>query len=229
MHKLEDPGLFITRKRKKWKFAHFQSYSNCFEYARGADPLGVQKGLRQYLTAKKPLILEIAAGNAQFSLTLAKKHPECNFIAIDIKSDRLYTSAKQALEEGVSNIAFLRMSIHELEKVFLKDSIDKIWLTFPDPFPRDRSAKHRLTHPSFLQQYRNILSTSGILHFKTDNRDLFLWSLEQLVAEEWQFSELTFDLHESELSDEYKVKTYYEQKFMAEGFPINLITVISQK
>ncbi len=221
MQNLPNDGLFITRKRKKWKFAHFDSYANCFSYMRGGDPKIIQKALKQYFKTQCPLILELAAGNAQFSLQLAKKYPNFNFIAIDIKSDRLYTSAKQALEEGVNNIAFIRMSIHEISNVFTKNSVDTIWLTFPDPFMRKRSIRRRLSHPIFLRQYRDVLIDKGLLKFKTDNRDLFLWSLEQLVAENWLLHELTFDLHESNLPDDYKYKTYYEQKFIDEGSSIN--------
>ncbi len=216
----------ISRKRKKYKFAHFDGYSNTASHARVDDPVAVKEKLSPWLDSTKPLILEIAAGNAQFSLALAKKYPDCNFIAIDIKSDRLYTSAKQALEEGVNNIAFLRMSLHELERVFPANSIDTIWLTFPDPFLRKRSVRRRLSHEQFLRQYRSILKDTGKLKFKTDSRDLFLWSLEQLVAAKWKISELSFDLHESDLPDDYKIMTYYESKFTAEDIPINYGTFI---
>jgi len=229
MKDLEVEGLYITRKRKKWKFAHFDSYVNCFSHARTDSPDITKQALESYLPVGQPLVLEIAAGNAQFSLQLAKKYPDHNFIAIDIKSDRLYTSAKQALEEGVSNIAFLRMSMHELEHIFSEQSVKVIWLTFPDPFMRKRSIRRRLSHPLFLRKYRDILKDTGLLKFKTDNRDLFLWSLEQFVAENWIFAELTFGLHESALSDDYKIMTYYEQKFTAEGIPINLVSLATHK
>lgn len=226
MHTLENNGLYITRKRKLWKFAHFDSYPNCFEHSRDDDPTIAWQGLSEYLPKDKPLTLELAAGNAQFSLNLAKKYPDQNFIAVDIKSDRLYTSAKQALEEGVTNIAFIRMSIYELGKVFPKNSAATIWLTFPDPFMRSRSKRRRLSHPLFLKQYSEILGKSCELKFKTDNRELFLWSLEQFVAEKWQFKELTFDLHESELSDDYKIMTHYETRFTGQGIPTNYCTVL---
>ena len=225
MKLLENNGLYITRKRKLWKFAHFNSYPNCFSHAREDNGHKTYEDILSYFPRSerghRKLVLEIAAGNAQFSYQLAKKYPEMNFIAVDIKSDRLYTSAKQALEEGVENIAFVRMSIHELYRVFATKSVETIWLTFPDPYMRKRSIRRRLSHSLFLRQYREILTDTGSLKFKTDNRELFLWSLEQLVAEKWHFKELTFDLHESDLSEDYKIMTYYEKKFMAEGFAIN--------
>lgn len=247
VNQLPKDGLVITRKRKKWKFAHFDSYANCFSHGRQADPKVTQKELKTFFAKNRPLILELAAGNAQFSLELARRHPEYNFVAIDSKSDRLYTSAKQALKEGVGNIAFLRCHLERseakpkdlrqisrqarndrrgmLEEIFGKNSVDKIWLTFPDPFPRERSAKHRLSHPGFLRSFSTILKKTGSLKFKTDNRDLFTWSLEQFVAEKWQFQELSFDLHESDLSDEYKIKTYYEEKFTQRGIPTNFCSL----
>lgn len=228
MNTLPNDGLYITRKRKKWKFAHFDSYTNCFTHPRGSDGKNTFNTIRSYFSnseyKNRKMIIELAAGNAQFSFELAKRHPDCDFVAIDIKSDRLYTSAKQALLEGVQNIAFLRMGIDELAAVFPDNTVDEIWLTFPDPFPKDRSAKHRLSHSSFLRQYCSILKEAGILKFKTDNRELFLWSLEQLVAEKWYISELSFDLHESDLLEDYKIKTYYEQKFTSRGIPTNYTT-----
>jgi tRNA (guanine-N7-)-methyltransferase len=221
---LSKKGLMVMRRRKKWKFAHFNAYPNCFQLDK-ESPKDLLKQVKKYLPKNQPFALELAAGNAQFSLELARCHPQQNYIAIDIKSDRLYTSAKKALEEEIANIAFIRMPIALIGEVFGKNSVDEIWLTFPDPFPRKRSAKHRLTHLSFLQQYRNILKNTAKLKFKTDNRGLFLWSLEQLVADKWQFLELTFDLHESDLADDYKIKTAYETRFMAQGLPINFVSV----
>jgi tRNA (guanine-N7-)-methyltransferase len=232
VYTLENNGLYITRKRKLWKFAHFDSYPNCFEHKRGDTGEATYQNIYSYFPrserGKRRLVLELAAGNAQFSFQLAKKYPEYDFVAVDIKSDRLYTSAKQALEEGVKNIAFVRMSIYELEKVFPNHSVDTIWLTFPDPFMRKRSIRRRLSHPLFLQQYRTILSDTGELKFKTDNRDLFLWSLEQFVAKKWKFQELTFDLHESDFSEDYKIMTHYETKFNAQGIPINFCSVTQE-
>lgn len=233
METLPNDGLYITRKRKLWKFAHFDSYANCFSHAREQDGQKTYRDISSYFARpereeehqERKIVLEIAAGNAQFSFQLAKKYPEVNFIAVDIKSDRLYTSAKQALEEGVKNIAFVRMSINEIDNVFPKNSVETIWLTFPDPFMRKRSIRRRLSHSAFLSRYQSLLEDTGKLKFKTDNRDLFLWSLEQFVASKWQFEELTFDLHESNFPDDYKIKTYYETKFMNEGFAINYCAV----
>ncbi len=223
----KDPhlDLVITRKRKLYKFAHFSSFANTFEFARGDEKYSLELDLEVWFASHKKRVLEIAAGNAQFSLELARRHPDINFVAADIKSDRLYTSAKQALNEEVKNIAFVRINMQELCNAFNADYFDKIWLTFPDPFLRSRSVRRRLTHPAFLKLYDKLLVDEGSLNFKTDSRDLFLWSLEQLVKEDWQIKELSFDLHESDLPADYKIMTHYEEKFTREDIPINYVTL----
>jgi tRNA (guanine-N7-)-methyltransferase len=217
----------ITRKRKKFKFAHFNAWPNCFTH----DPKNSQQ-TRDFLersargrTLGKDLVVELAAGTALFSVEMAKRNPDKHFVAIDIKSDRLYTGAKLAQEEKIDNVTFVRGHINELEHMFEKDSVDTVWLTFPDPFPRKRSAKHRLTHPTFLCSFKKILKSSGEMKFKTDNRELFLWSLEQLVSAKWYINELSFDLHESTLPEDYKIMTSYEQRFTKQDIPINFATL----
>ncbi len=246
--------LFITRKRKKWKFAHFDQWSNCMQ-ASDVKP----GGLSNYFDTHQPLIVEVGAGTADLSCKLARLYPERNFIAIDVKSDRLYAGAKAAQQDDLRNILFVRAQLRQVRELFEPGSIDELWVTFPDPFPRVRQAKHRLTHPAFLRVYGELLKDGtpgarpsssqrpsaqtapqsagnadvvltkvqhrpGILRFKTDNRELFLWSLEQLVAEGWVIRELAFDLHKSDLPDDYKATTYYERKFMAHDISINYVS-----
>lgn len=216
--------LFITRKRKLWKFAHFDQWPNCFQ-AEQITPVFWKK----HFTDDKPLVVEIGAGTADLSVELARRHKDKNFVAIDVKSDRLYTGAKVALNEPIENIVFVRAQLRQLSELFAPGSIDELWITFPDPFPRDRQAKHRLTHQNFLKAYEKLLSPTGRVKFKTDNRELFLYSLEQLVAEKWYLHELSFDLHESELPADYKITTAFERKFLAQEIPINFVTAERSK
>lgn len=218
---METERLFITRKRKKWKFAHFNQWPNCFQ----ADTLTATTW-QDFFTHQQPLVVEIGAGTADLSLGMARQRQDELFVAVDIKSDRLYTGAKAALEEKQKNIAFLRAPVTRVEDFFAAGSIKELWITFPDPFPRKRQAKHRLTHSAFLRQYQKLLADDGLLHFKTDNRELFLWSLERLVGAGWQCTELSFDLHESELNSKYKITTAYERRFMVEGISINFVTAL---
>lgn len=211
--------FFITRKRKKWKFAHFAEWPNCFE-TRDIKP----EHWAEYFKNSKPLVIEVGAGTADLSVGLSKLHQEQNFVALDVKADRLYTGAKVALQRDQENLAFVRAHANQLMEVFESKSVQEIWVTFPDPFPRKRQAKHRLTHAHFLGIYSQLLSDDGVLRLKTDNRPLFLWSLEQLVAEGWDIKELSFNLHESNLPFDYKITTFYERKFLDEGIDINYVS-----
>lgn len=206
-------NLYITRKRMKWKFWHFNEWPNCWQ----ADEV-TPKIIAEF-TGKSHLTIEVGAGTADLGVELARRYPKVHFVACDIKSDRLYIGAKQALAEKLDNIRFLRMNMRQLPEVFPSKGANSIWVTFPDPFPRKKSAKHRLMHPHFLIMYQKILKPSGKLYFKTDNQSLFDWSLEQLEAEGWQIKEMSRDLHSSDLSDDYKITTKYERRFMADGLP----------
>lgn len=223
---MSDPfkHLIISRKRKKYKFAHFDSYPNCFNFTDKEEANVKPTLLWKFLDLKKPLVVELAAGNGQFSMELARRHPDKNFVAVDIKSDRLYSSARKAVEDALDNLAFVRLRIDDINQLFKDRIVDELWLTFPDPHPKKRSAKHRLTHPKYLAMYETMLKRGAKLHYKTDNLPLFQWSLEQFVATGWQLSELSFDLHDSDLAGDYKIKTYYEERFTEQGIPTNYCT-----
>lgn len=196
--------FIITRKRKKYKFALFANSPLCFEYDEWDRSFSAD-------------VVEIGAGTGQFIVELATRYPELQHVAVDVKADRLQKGAREAEDRGVGNVRFLRARADQLVEVFQPNSINEIWLTFSDPFPRSRSAGRRLTHPNFLAQYRQLLATAGLLKIKHDNPDFFQWTLEQLVADKWCINELSFDLHESELSMDYKILTPYEERWLGEG------------
>jgi tRNA (guanine-N7-)-methyltransferase len=158
-----------------------------------------------------------------FSVELAARYPDKLFAAIDVKADRLQKGAYIALEKGLDNIYFIRARADQISDLFALSTLVNIWVTFPDPFPKKRAAGRRLTHPYFLRRYAQLLQPGGELLFKHDDRDFFRWSLEQLVAEKWQITELSFDLYESSLDDEYKITTTYEQRWLNEGKAINFV------
>lgn len=211
-----DPDQFIiTRKRKKYKFAKFANAANCFEFDEWSRETPVD-------------VVEIGAGTGLFCVELAARHPETVFAAIDVKADRLQKGAYEALERGLDNVCFIRARADQIDELFEPNSLSVIWLTFSDPFPKKRSAGRRMTHPTFLQKYATLLCSepsleqreheqAGRLLIKHDNPDFFQWTLEQLVAEGWHIDELSFDLHESDLSDDYKLLTTYEQRWLGEG------------
>lgn len=210
-----DPDDFvITRKRKKYKFAKFSNAANCFEFNEWKE---------QAID-----VVEIGAGTGLFSVELAARHPEISFVAVDVKADRLQKGAYEAIERGITNISFVRARADQIDELFSPHSVETIWLTFADPFPKKRSAGRRMTHPTYLAKYANLLrqgltltrgdkSDYAGLCIKHDNPEFFNWSLEQLVRENWSLLELSFDLHESELHDEYKITTTYEKRWLGEG------------
>lgn len=216
MSELLNPDDFvIVRKRKKYKFAKFHNAENCFEFDEWRD----------FYQQRQPSVsrLEIGAGTGLFSVELAARYPDKLFAAIDVKADRLQKGAYIALERGLKNIYFIRARADQIGDLFALSTLVNIWVTFPDPFPKKRAARRRLTHPYFLRRYAQLLQPGGELLFKHDDRDFFCWSLEQLVAEKWQITELSFDLHESSLDDEYKIMTTYEQRWLNEGKAINFV------
>lgn len=216
MSELLNPDDFvIVRKRKKYKFAKFHNAENCFEFDEWRD----------FYQQRQPSVsrLEVGAGTGLFSVELAARYPDKLFAAIDVKADRLQKGAYIALERGLKNIYFIRARADQIGDLFALSTLVNIWVTFPDPFPKKRAAGRRLTHPYFLRRYAQLLQPGGELLFKHDDRDFFCWSLEQLVAEKWQITELSFDLHESSLDDEYKITTTYEQRWMNEGKAINFV------
>ena len=216
MSELLNPDDFvIARKRKKYKFAKFHNAENCFEFDEWRD----------FYRQRQPGVsrLEVGAGTGLFSVELAARYPDKLFAAIDVKADRLQKGAYIALERSLKNIYFIRARADQIGDLFALSTLVNIWVTFPDPFPKKRAAGRRLTHPYFLRHYAQLLQPGGELLFKHDDRDFFCWSLEQLVAEKWQITELSFDLHESSLDDEYKIMTTYEQRWLNEGKAINFV------
>ncbi len=210
----------IVRKRKQYRFALFHNAENCFELEQWRPMQGLVIG-------DGKLVVEIGAGTGLFLVELARLHPEQTYVALDVKADRLQKGARQALELGLSNIYFVRARADQLLEVVDSHTVDDIWLTFSDPFPKKRDAKRRLTYAAFLEIYKNALVLKNAhLNIKTDSHQLFDWSLEQLIATKWQLEELSFDLHESELPNEYKIMTTYERRWRAEGLPIYFASAV---
>lgn len=208
-----DPNQFvIARKRKKYRFALFANAPNCFE-------LDAWQNLHQDSPSAKWTV-EVGAGTALFSVELAARYPERSFIALDVKADRLQKGAHEAMECGLDNIYFVRARADQLLDVVKPSSVHEIWLTFSDPFPKKRDAKRRLSSPVFLKLYGQALLPQGVVKMKTDSHELFDWSLEQFVANGWRVQELSYDLHDSVLSNDYKIMTTYEQKWLGQGLTI---------
>ena len=171
-----------------------------------------------------PLVLELACGKGDYAVALAKKFPGINFIGIDSKGARIYTGAKKALEEQINNVAFARMKIENISHFFTPGEVDEIWITFPDPFPRKKDAKRRLTSQKFLDSYRAISKTNALLHFKTDDLPLFQFTKEMLDENQWKMIYFSEDIYSAPLRyEELDIQTYYEKKHLADGRKINYL------
>ncbi len=167
-----------------------------------------------------PIHLEIGMGKGKFLMTLAAMHPEINYVGIEKFSSVLVRALEKRAEFEGDNVFFLRMDAENLPDVFAPGEVDQIYLNFSDPWPKERHAKRRLTSREFFKRYDKVLKADGKVIFKTDNRPLFDFSLEEVPEAGWKLENYTFDLHNSEYV-EGNVMTEYETKFVAEGKPIN--------
>ncbi len=169
---------------------------------------------------ENPIHIEVGMGKGQFIITLAENNPDINYIGIEKYSSVLVRAIEKQEEKQLPNLFFIRMEAENIADVFEKNEVSQIYLNFSDPWPKDRHAKRRLTSVQFLERYEKILKTKGHVIFKTDNRDLFDFSLEQeKEAPHWTLLNYTFDLHNSQYV-EGNVMTEYESRFVAKGNPI---------
>src|SRR5690606_32701964 len=150
-----------------------------------------------------------------YTVNLAKLFPERNFIGVDYKGNRIWRGAKTALEEGIANVAFLRIQIETILDYFAPGEVSAIWITFPDPQPQRSREKKRLTHPVFLAKYRQLMAPTGVMHPTSDNGGLYDYTLEQLAGRQLPIHALTADLYHADLADGVlSIKTYSERKYL---------------
>ena len=165
-----------------------------------------------------PVHLEIGCGKGDFVVGMAKQNPDINFVAIEKVEDVLVMAMEKALDASLENVAFISADAENIENVFEKGEIRRIYLNFSDPWKKSKQAKRRLTHKNFLDRYKNILSPGDFIWFKTDNKDLFEFSLNSIAAENYKLQNITFNLHESKF--EGNIMTEYEKRFTELGMPI---------
>lgn len=168
-----------------------------------------------------PIRIEIGMGKGKFITTLAQQNPEINYIGIEKYSSVLIRAVEKCEELDVPNLRFIRMEAEYICDVFEEGEIDRIYLNFSDPWPKDRHAKRRLTSKQFFDRYNVVLKKDGIVEFKTDNDLLFQFSIEQVPEAGWKLKEQTWDLHHDARLMEGNVMTEYESKFSAMGNPIH--------
>ena len=173
------------------------------------------------------LTLEVGCGKGEYTVGLAQRHPGRNFLGLDIKGERIWMGSSRAAEMGLTNVGFVRMRAEALAAQFGPGELDEIWITFPDPRPRDRDIKRRLTSPRFLGLYEQLLIPGGLLHLKTDNERLFEFTLETLASRPGTTVErFTRDLYAEtapEFIEAQAIQTNFEGKYRAIGVPIKYV------
>ena len=171
------------------------------------------------------LRLEVGMGKGQFIMEQARRHPEVNFIGIEMYSSVLIRALQKMEEEELPNLKFLRIDARTLPECFAQGEVDRIYLNFSDPWPKDRHAKRRLTSRQFLARYDQVLKSDRIIEFKTDNRPLFDFSLEEAKEANWHIDLCTYDLHHEEELMQDNIMTEYEARFSAQGNPIHKMII----
>ncbi len=184
------------------------------------DPEQYKGSMKGLFGNNNPLYIEIGMGKGRFIMELAALHPEINYIGIEKYSSVLLRAIQKMEKNELPNLKFIRMDAEDILEVFDQEEVDKIYLNFSDPWPKDRHAKRRLPSKEFLARYDVILKKEGRLEFKTDNKDLFDFALEQLPLAGWEAEKVTFDLHHDEEMIQGNIMTEYEEKFSALGNPI---------
>ena len=191
-----------------------------------------QRGCWQQVFGNKhPIYIEIGMGKGRFIMEMAKLHPNINFIGIERYSSVLLRAIEKYDTEEykeLKNVRFVCMDARCVEDVFAENEVARIYLNFSDPWPKARHAKRRLTSTDFLERYEKILKPGGLLEFKTDNTELFNFSLEQIKEGGWILQNFTYDLHHHEEMSRGNVMTEYEEKFSAKGNPINKLIAVRQ-
>ena len=214
-------------KGKLEKFAEMETFENVFQF-----PFRVMENTTfalqgrwhdEYFKNQNPIVLELGCGKGEYTVELARLYPEMNFIGVDIKGARMWTGAKMALEEGLSNVAFLRTNIEIIDRFFSAGEVQEIWLTFSDP--QMKNAHKRLTSTFFMERYRRFLADGGIIHLKTDSNFLFTYTTYMVAENHLPLLFRTEDLYHTDgIDDETRkilgIRTYYESMWIDRGLPI---------
>ncbi|MEJ2114450.1 MAG: tRNA (guanosine(46)-N7)-methyltransferase TrmB [Flavobacteriaceae bacterium] len=216
-------------KNKLKRFKENETFANVFQPTR-EELVNQDFAIKGYWNEKvfknsNPLVLELGCGKGEYSVGLAQKYPKKNFIGIDIKGARFWRGAKTAIEENISNVAFLRTQIELIEQAFEKNEVDEIWITFPDPQIKYKRTKHRLTNSDFLNKYKKILKPDGIINLKTDSEFMHGYTLGLLHGLGYEILYANHNVYRQEGSPEEvtSIQTFYESQYLEQNKPITYI------
>ncbi|MFZ6012690.1 MAG: tRNA (guanosine(46)-N7)-methyltransferase TrmB [Bacteroidota bacterium] len=212
-------------KRKQERFKIIEQRSNVIEPSKPEYQTIKGKWRTEHFKNSNPITVELACGRGEYSVGLAKLFPERNFIGVDIKGERIWKGSTWAVEQGLSNVAFLRTQILMIENFFEPGEIDEIWLTFPDPRPKKRDIKRRLTSPRFIEMFKKLVKPGSYVRLKTDNTKLYEYTVEEIQGRN-DISDFKFtpDIYQSELRPEcFDIKTRYEEEFAGKGETIKYV------
>lgn len=219
----------VGSKNKLKRFKENETFANVCQPKReqllaGEFPLK-GKWNELYFKNNRPIVLELGCGKGEYSVGLARKNPNKNFIGVDIKGARFWRGAKTAIEENIANVAFLRTQIELIEYCFAENEVSEIWITFPDPQIKYKRTKHRLTNQAFLDKYANILSENGMIHLKTDSEFMHGYTLGLLHGLRHEVLYANHNIYNSDgVPDEVtQIKTFYEQFYLEQNKPITYI------
>ncbi|MCB0461348.1 MAG: tRNA (guanosine(46)-N7)-methyltransferase TrmB [Flavobacteriaceae bacterium] len=216
-------------KNKLKRFKENETFNNVFQPTRSDLVEGSYelKGnwRKQFFKNNNPLVLELGCGKGEYSVELAKKYPDKNFIGIDIKGARFWRGAKTAIEENIKNVAFLRTQIELIEFAFAENEVDEIWITFPDPQIKYKRTKHRMTNSEFLKRYKKILKPESVINLKTDSEFMHGYTLGLLHGEGHDVLYANHNVYKQEGSPEEvtSIQTFYESQYLEQNKPITYI------
>lgn len=215
-------------KNKLAKFAELETFSHVFQVPSrvllSGDGFKLKgKWNEGFFGNENPIVLELGCGKGEYTVELAQKFPDKNYIGVDIKGARIWTGAKQALEKGLKNVAFIRTDIEMIHHFFAENEVSEIWLTFPDP--QMKKTTKRLTATNFIQIYLNFLKPDGVIHLKTDSNFMFTYTTEMVKLNELPIIAKNEDIYAADIQDSVlNIKTYYEKQWLERGITIKYLS-----
>lgn len=215
-------------KDKLRRFAENLTFKNMvqpeFDEVFGKDYRLKGRWREDFFGNDRPIVLELGCGRGEYTVALGEKHPECNFIGIDIKGARMWRGAKTATEAAMPNVGFLRTRIEFINSLFAEGEVDEIWITFPDPQLKKQRAKKRLTSPVFLTYYARLLKPDGVIHLKTDSQHLHAYTKAVIAHNGLPLHACGDDIYGTGMADtDLSIRTAYESKFLKQGRPITYL------